>query len=68
MSDAFVFTEQRDEFDWKEIMKGDPGEGVPSGGTTGQYLRKKSNADYDTEWGSLEVATVSETRSYLGIT
>lgn len=24
--------------------------GVPAGGTTGQYLRKETNADYDTEW------------------
>lgn len=30
--------------------KGDTGEGVPSGGTTGQVLKKKSNDDYDTEW------------------
>lgn len=30
--------------------KGDTGEGVPSGGTTGQVLKKKSNTDYDTEW------------------
>lgn len=30
--------------------KGDTGEGVPSGGTTGQVLKKKSNNDYDTEW------------------
>lgn len=30
--------------------KGDTGEGVPSGGTTGQVLKKKSNIDYDTEW------------------
>ena len=30
--------------------KGDSGEGVPSGGTTGQVLKKKSNNDYDTEW------------------
>ena len=30
--------------------KGDSGEGVPSGGTTGQVLKKKSNTDYDTEW------------------
>lgn len=27
------------------------GQGVPSGGTTGQILTKKSNTDYDTEWG-----------------
>ena len=26
------------------------GQGVPSGGTTGQILAKKSNTDYDTEW------------------
>lgn len=31
--------------------KGDPGVGVPTGGTTGQVLTKKSNSDYDTEWG-----------------
>lgn len=30
--------------------KGTDGEGVPSGGTTGQVLAKKSNTDYDTEW------------------
>lgn len=26
------------------------GQGVPTGGTTGQILTKKSNTDYDTEW------------------
>lgn len=31
--------------------KGDKGEGIPTGGTIGQVLRKKSNADYDCEWG-----------------
>ena len=30
--------------------KGDTGEGVVAGGTTGQVLAKKSNTDYDTEW------------------
>lgn len=29
---------------------GEPGQGVPRGGTAGQYLRKLSDADYDTEW------------------
>ena len=29
---------------------GEDGVGVPSGGTTGQMLVKKSNTDYDTEW------------------
>ena len=32
-------------------LKGDKGGiGVPIGGTTGQQLMKKSNADYDFEW------------------
>ena len=29
---------------------GAPGPGVSRGGTTGQVLKKRSNADYDTEW------------------
>ena len=30
--------------------KGADGEGVPTGGTTGQVLTKSSDSDYDTEW------------------
>lgn len=30
--------------------KGDPGAGVPVGGTANQVLTKKSTIDYDTEW------------------
>lgn len=31
--------------------QGPTGVGVPTGGTTGQVLKKKSGTDYDTEWG-----------------
>lgn len=31
-------------------LKGDPGVGVPAGGTAGQVLTKKSSGDYDTVW------------------
>lgn len=31
-------------------IQGDPGEGVATGGTTGQVLTKTSATDYDTEW------------------
>lgn len=31
--------------------KGDDGVGIPTGGTIGQVLKKKSGTDYDTEWG-----------------
>lgn len=43
--------------------KGDPGtdgedgQGVPAGGTTGQALVKKSDADYDTEWKTIETTS-----------
>ena len=37
--------------------KGDKGEGIPTGGTTGQVLSKKSNTNYDYEWTNNE-ATV----------
>ena len=32
------------------VMDGTDGVGVPSGGTTGQVLKKASGTDYDTEW------------------
>jgi len=31
-------------------IKGDPGEGVPTGGTAGQVLTKDSSTDFDTSW------------------
>lgn len=34
------------------VNKGLPGQGVPSGGTTGQVLAKISNDNYDTHWTS----------------
>ena len=45
------------------MTKGDPGVGVPTGGTTGEVLAKKSGADYDTEWvdDSSLTAVVSDT-------
>lgn len=32
---------------------GPPGLGIPQGGTTGQVLVKRSNADYDVGWVTL---------------
>lgn len=43
--------------------QGEPGEGVPTGGTAGQVLVKKSAANYDTEWKTLETGGGSETSS-----
>ena len=40
--------------------KGDKGESIPSGGTTGQFLKKKSNTDYEYEWGTIETITNEE--------
>lgn len=33
--------------------KGETGKGLPKGGKIGQYLRKKSNVDYDYEWSDV---------------
>ena len=33
--------------------KGNTGEGVPTGGSTGQVLRKVSGTDFDTNWQSI---------------
>lgn len=33
--------------------KGNPGEGIPTGGTSGQVLAKNTNDDYDTHWINL---------------
>ena len=37
--------------------QGPSGVGVPSGGTTGQVLKKASNTNYDTEWGNVSGGT-----------
>ena len=39
-------------FNVMDGQTGPAGQGVPSGGTTGQVLKKKSNTDYDTEWAA----------------
>ena len=33
-------------------LKGESAQGIPTGGTTGQVLQKKSNTNYDTEWAT----------------
>lgn len=47
--------------------RGDPGVGVPTGGTTGQVLQKATNADYETEWsdpsGGASVASAAEVKA-----
>ena len=37
--------------EWLASLKGEKGYGIPPGGTAGQILKKKSNSDYDFEWG-----------------
>jgi hypothetical protein len=38
--------------------KGDKGDGIPSGGIAGQFLKKKSSTDYEYEWADITPATV----------
>jgi hypothetical protein len=46
-------------------VPGPPGKGVPSGGTTGQVLRKKSDSDFDAEWGDIPRITNAEIQSII---
>ena len=44
------------------VMDGTPGQGIPTGGNTGQILKKLSNRDYDCTWeneGSVDPATAT---------
>lgn len=42
--------------EWRDLVQLSDlkGEGIPEGGTTGQVLMKKSDADYDAEWTAVE--------------
>lgn len=48
------------------VGTGEPGEGVPAGGATGQVLSKRSNIAYDTEWVDQEEAGVSSVNGRTG--
>lgn len=37
---------------------GDKGEGIPAGGATGQFLKKKSNNNYAYEWSDIDPPAV----------
>lgn len=52
-------------------VQGDPGAGVPTGGTAGQFLRKATNNDFETEWtnsSSTAAAIVSDSPPLTGST
>lgn len=46
--------------------RGPAGEGVPTGGTTGEVLTKTSNTDYDTEWAPVPSAPVDSVNGQTG--
>lgn len=45
--------------------QGAPGEGVPTGGSAGQYLRKTSATDFDTAWANIAVSEVTGLQTAL---
>ena len=43
--------------------KGDKGDSIPSGGVAGQFLKKKSNTDYEYEWADITpISVISNTK------
>lgn len=47
---------------------GDKGEGIPAGGTTGQFLKKKSNTNYAYEWSDIDPPEVIQNTEIDDIT
>ena len=47
--------------------KGEPGQGITPGGTTGQILAKNSNTDYDTEWIDQSSDSVTSVNGQTGV-
>ena len=64
--DNFIMSEDGENFEMTQTTKGDPGEGVPTGGTAGQVLKKKSDTDYDTEWADINAGDIGydDTETY----
>lgn len=50
------------------MLKGETGrnDGIPSGGTKGQFLKKKSDSDYDYAWTTFETITNAKIDSIVG--
>lgn len=44
--------------------QGNPGQGVPSGGSTGQVLAKQSGTDYDSDWETLTIPSTAAEISF----
>ena len=45
---------------WQVLSaQGIPGQGIPTGGTAGQYLKKNSSTDYDEAWATIPDASVT---------
>lgn len=61
-STSFRYKNSNGTFESAACIKG---EGVPTGGTIGQVLRKVSDDNYDTEWSDMEVATLEETAEII---
>lgn len=59
---TLLYYEDADSSQWIEVSGGNrglPGYGIPSGGTSGQYLAKNSNTDYDFSWITVDLTTLN---------
>ena len=50
---------------WNQILLAvNPAARVPNGGSSGQFLKKNSNSDYDVSWGDIHALTHEEAEIY----
>lgn len=61
-----IFTDKQGNESVQKVNDGESGKGIPQGGNKGQVLIKKSENDYDTEWGSTTGISIAS-RENLGV-
>lgn len=61
-----IFTDKQGNESVQKVNDGESGKGIPQGGNKGQVLIKKSENDYDTEWGSAAGVSIAS-RENLGV-
>ena len=61
-----IFTDKQGNESVQKVNDGKSGKGIPQGGNKGQVLIKKSENDYDTEWGSTTGISIAS-RENLGV-
>lgn len=67
LSDTYTITLTDGTTSTFSVTNGAKGDGIPTGGITGQFLKKKSDSDYDYVWETFETITNTEIDSIMEV-